>query len=100
MNASITSNVTAATTYDSIRYFEILKYLKIEIYLLKLNIIKEVFWCSPQINWVNCNMDETAKGCHKLATRGGIFRDNSVASLGCFAVNFGIQNSIVANLWT
>lgn len=40
----ITGNMIAATANASIRDFEVLKYFKVEIHPLKLNMINEIFW--------------------------------------------------------
>jgi hypothetical protein len=40
--------------------------------------------------WIKCNTDGAAQGCPGLAACGGIFRDSSTATLGCFARNLEV----------
>jgi hypothetical protein len=44
----------------------------------------------PKAYWIKCNTDGATQGCPRLAACGGIFRDSSAATLGCFARNIGV----------
>lgn len=52
----------------------------------------------PLQGWVKCNTDGFAKGSLGFASYGGIFRDHSTNSLGCFSQNLGVNNSFFGKI--
>lgn len=52
----------------------------------------------PLQGWVKCNTDGFAKGSLGFASYGGIFRDHSTNSLGCFSQNLNVNNSFFVEL--
>lgn len=49
-------------------------------------------------NWVKCNTNGAARGAPDLEACGGIFRDRSVAYVGCFVANLGVNYALHAEL--
>lgn len=50
-------------------------------------LIIQVNWYPPCCYWVKCNTDEAARGAPGLAAYGGIFRDYSATTTGCYALH-------------
>jgi hypothetical protein len=53
----------------------------------------------PKAYWIKCNTDGATQGCPRLAACGGIFRDSSAATLGCFARNIGVMYAFHAEFY-
>lgn len=70
---------------SSIKDFKILQAFKVAANPCKAPIIKPVTWFPPKCNWIKCNSDGAIRGAPDQAACGDIFRDYSVATLGCFA---------------
>jgi hypothetical protein len=66
--------------------FVILKAFKVNIHYSTALRIVEVIQHPPFYNWLKCNIDGTA--C------AGIFRNNHVENIGCFAMNLGVDNAL------
>lgn len=56
----------------------------------------EVIWKAPSFNWIKCNTDGSALGTPGVEACGGIFRDKSVAVIGCFYLNIGVSYALHA----
>jgi hypothetical protein len=50
--------------------------------------IVPIVWMSPMITWFKVNTDGSWLGMH--ASCGGVFHDNCITFLGCFASNLGV----------
>jgi hypothetical protein len=76
--------------------FVILKAFKVNIHhstALPLRIV-EVIQHPPFYNWLKCNIDGTALGNPGQVACAGIFRNNHVEYIGCFAMNLGVDNAL------
>ncbi|KEH17247.1 hypothetical protein MTR_0029s0040 [Medicago truncatula] len=83
-NVSRVGNLTKLATGSAIRDFTVLKSYGSP---------------PPQIlHWITCNNDGAALGTIGQAACAGIFRNRNEESLGCFAVNLGIENAFYAEL--
>lgn len=83
---------------SSISKFSILKAFKVTFHPPKAPSILQVEWKPPPCNWIKYNTYGAARGYPGSAACGGIFRDRSVATLGCFFVNLGIASAFHAEL--
>lgn len=59
---SLSGNSTSKTSNNSIRDFTILKTFFCVIHQPKPQVIKEVIWHPPLVNWIKCNIDGTSQG--------------------------------------
>jgi hypothetical protein len=48
--------------------------------------------------WVKCHSDDASKGNPGPSAYGGMFRDNQVNELGCFATDTGVCDIFLMNL--
>jgi len=60
--------------------------------------IIEVLWYPPIFDWIKCNTDGAAGGIPSNVACGGIFRNNEVECIGCFARNLGLGSSLFVEL--
>ncbi|KAG4920424.1 hypothetical protein D0Y65_047527 [Glycine soja] len=74
------------------------KAFKVTFHPPKAPSILQVEWKPPPCNWIKYNTYGAARGYPGSAACGGIFRDRSVATLGCFFVNLGIASAFHAEL--
>lgn len=95
---SMSGNVTPLTASSAISDFTILKHFNVNIKPPKPQIIKEVIWNPPVLNWTKCNTDGAALGNPGLAACGGLFRNSSSVFIGGFAVNLGITTALCSEL--
>lgn len=93
---SLSGNLTKLAASSSISEFVILKSFDIKINPPKPNIIKEVLWSPPILNWVKCNTDGAARA--GKAACGGIFTNSDSDFLGAFAINIGQCSALNAEL--
>lgn len=61
--------------------------------------IIEVIFYPPIQSWIKCNTDGATLGSSGLAACGGIFKNCSGESLGYFAYNTGLANSVYAEIF-
>lgn len=97
-NVSIAGNLTKLATGSAIRDFTVLKAFKVNTHYPNAPKITEVIWSPPILHWIKCNTDGAALGTTGQAACAGIFRNRNGESLGCFAVNLGIENAFYAEL--
>lgn len=100
-STSISGNLTSLTTTNSITDFVLLKAFNVNCHHSKAPKIIEVIFYPPMQSWIKCNTDGAALGSSGLAACGGIFKNCSGISLGYFAYNTGLANSVYAeiDLW-
>lgn len=97
-SASLSGNLSKGHTSSSMDDFVLLKFFVVHGHPNRAPTITQVDWLPPTYGWLKCNTDGAAKGSPSQARGGGIFSDKSVAVLGCFALYFGISNSLHAEL--
>jgi len=93
---SLSGNISNKAASSSIAEFVILKHFDVKINPPKFNIIKEVLWSPPILNWVKCNTDGAASS--GKAACGGIYRNADSEFLGAFAINIGNTSALNAEL--
>ncbi|KAK2364505.1 hypothetical protein QL285_089371 [Trifolium repens] len=95
---SLSGNNTKKVASNSIRDFIILKKFNVNIHNPKVSTVKEIVWQPPLLNCVKCNIDGASKGNPGLSSCSGIFRNNDVDILLCFAEPLGFASSYLAEL--
>lgn len=97
-NVNFSGTLSEGTSSASIQDFLILKAFSVVGKPRKAHMVIEVIWKTPLGFWVKCNTNGAARGSPGLATYGGIFRDSSAATLGCFMLPLGINYALHAEL--
>lgn len=76
--------------------FFILKKLNVNLHPRKAPKIIGVLWLPPILDWLKCNTDGSSN--NHSSSCGGIFRNNNVDFMLCFAENIGLANAFIAEL--
>lgn len=95
-NTNMSGNLTKLSARSSITEFVILKHFDVNINPPKHQIIKEIIWSPPLVDWVKCNSDGASLGNPGAAACGGIFRNSNSDFVGAFAINLGVTNALYA----
>ncbi|MCI00173.1 ribonuclease H protein, partial [Trifolium medium] len=66
---------------------------------LSAPVITQIIWQPPPLHWVKRNSDGASKGNPNPSACGGIFKDNQVNDLGCFASNLGVSDAFSHELF-
>lgn len=56
-------------------------------------------WLLPEVGWIEVNSDDVMREAHRLATTGGIFRDNNGVWLTGFTAKVSVCSVMHAELW-
>lgn len=96
-STALTGNLSFGSSSASIEEFVILKGFSVTCKPCKGSTINQMNWFPPLCNWIKVNIDGATKGSPGMAGCGGIFRDKSAATLGCFACNIGIFLPLMLN---
>jgi ribonuclease HI len=97
-STSLSGNITCKTSSNSMRDFSFLKMFRISIHRSRPNILKEVLWHPPLLNWLKCNIDGASCGNPGIAACGGIFRDHNADFVYGFAEPLGTCSAYVAEM--
>lgn len=95
-NISFVGSFSIGYMSSDVSQLLILRKFSIPIRFQKAPNIKEVLWLPPTSSWIKVNTDGAAKGAPGMAGRGGIFRGENVAILGCFTFNVGVSFALHA----
>jgi len=94
----MSGNTTSLTASSSMSDFVILKSFDVFIKPRKPQIIKEVVWNPPILNWTKCNTDGTFVGNPGHASCGGFYRNFNSDFIGGFAINLGVTTALCSEL--
>lgn len=95
---SMSGNLTPLTASASMFDFVILKHFDVTIKPPKPQIIKEVIWIPPILNWTKCNTDGVAQGNPGHAACGSFYGNTNLVFLGGFAINLGITSALCSEI--
>jgi hypothetical protein len=78
--------------------FSIMKAFNVCTHPPKAQVIKEVLWQPPLLDWIKCNTDGAAHGSPGMSACGGILRNSSSMCVGWFPQNLSFYNALYAEL--